>query len=164
MAGADQGRRHGSRHDTVCFVKTDAFIPLQHGVAVADLPVPSAHHGGHIGDFVATLLTGGHFAAEGTECFLEKRLNKMGLQPPRFHAFHVFPHGGHNVRIHHVIREGVLLHQSDQCLSVERAVYGLGDLRLNILLAAATHGLDEQFPQGAIVERDFAKNVEYLAA
>ena len=164
MPGADEGGRHGPLHVAVCLVEADALVAVQHRLAVAHLHVAAPHGVGNEGDFPAAFLTRGHTAAQFAERLLEKGFDEMRLEAAGLHALHVLADDGHGFGVHHVLRERVILHQLAYGLAVEGLLHVGVEAGLHGGVTAVAHGFDEQFAQGAVVERDLAEYVEDLAS
>ena len=100
-------------------------------------------------------------AAEHFESGLEKVLDGIGLELDGEVAIHVLNDAGDGFAVESIFSQGALVEESADVLSVEGLMH---DERQALCLVGVTDGVEDEFAQGLVVERNFAEDVEDLAA
>ena len=105
MTWTDEGCQRLALRCYQGFLKDDALVARQNGLANTDEPIPVAHGCRDVGDLKAAGFSLLGDAAEPLEGFVKERFDVMGLQAARIGAFHVFADALHLADIHRIMGE-----------------------------------------------------------
>src|ERR1035441_10377344 len=117
-----------------------------------------------MGDLVAAWFAFADRATQFLEGRQEIRLDEVGLQTPSLDALHGFSAASDLGGVHRVVRESTFFDQFEKPIVVEGVFHDLEKTSANFRTIPVADSLHEQLPERAVVESDFAEDVEDLTA
>ena len=82
----------------------------------------------------------------------------------RLNLLHFLPDSHDLMNVHGILGQGVFVDQLLQGLNIQRAIHDLIQFCAYLGPVSVADGLNEQIPEGLVIEGHLSQDVEYLAA